>query len=361
MKIASATKIGRKWVRYLIYGGLGLFLVVVAVILFVVWYTPPPLQVDVGGSAADLGAAYGRSLRLPMRLVTRFYVEGILCQNNPTLIQSRRATALEATANWPKPYAEELKAAASASGIPLGALAYGNCFLDLGNSRAGCRSVVITQADLFLHAHNLDWDNLGGFGRWTTCIIRRRPTDGRFQTVAVGFPGLIGALDIINEKGLALSFNQLGFGKGGTNEPVFVMLRRIAETCASMDQARSELFSAPAGMPFIITVSDAEAGQGSVFERTNDIVTERAAKEGWVAACNAAQGTAFGKTRLDEILAGEQITDAAGLRHVLASPGVLMESNIYCVIFDFRRNRLIVASGDIPAARGRFEEYRLFQ
>jgi hypothetical protein len=93
--------------------------------------------------------------------------------------------------------------------------------------------------NLLFHAHNLDWDNLGWFGRWVTCIVRRNPSDGRFATVSFGFPGMIGALDIINEKGLALSFIQLGWGNGGTNEPVFIMLRRIAETCDSIDAART--------------------------------------------------------------------------------------------------------------------------
>ena len=56
-------------------------------------------------------------------------------------------------------------------------LAYGNCFLDLGNAKAGCRSLVVVTNNVFLHAHNLDWDNLGGLGRWSTCFIRR----SRFQ------------------------------------------------------------------------------------------------------------------------------------------------------------------------------------
>ena len=52
---------------------------------------------------------------------------------------------------------------------------------------------------------------------------------------------MVGAPDIINEKGLALPFNQLGFGKGSGSEPVFIMLRRIAETCSSLDAARKQI------------------------------------------------------------------------------------------------------------------------
>ena len=248
---------------------------------------------------------------------------------------------------------------AIAAGLDQGALAYGNCFLDLGNAKAGCRSLVVATNNLFLHGHNLDWDNLGGLGRWTTCIIRRNPSDGRFRTVAIGFPGMVGALDIINEKGLALSFNQLGFGKGTVSEPVFIMMRRIAETCSSLEAARKEIVQAAQGMPFIITGSDASSGQASIFERLRDNVVERQAR-GWVAGCNMAQGTVFGGTRLDQIVGSSQITGVADVYKVLSNPNVMMGSNIYSVVFDFRKNRLLIASGEVPAAAGQFRHYPLF-
>jgi hypothetical protein len=212
-----------------------------------------------------------------------------------------------------------------------------------------------------LHAHNLDWDNLGGFGRWTTCIVRRNPSDGRLATVSIGFPGLVGALDIINEKGLALSFNQLGWGKGGTNEPVLVMVRRIAETCVSLQAARTNIFNAPSGMPFIITVSDANAAEASVFERVGGRISERPSRGGFVAACNAAQGATFGSSRLDQILIKEGANDLSEIRRVLGNPEVLMGCNIYSVVFDFKNDRLWLASGEMPAAKGQYREYSLFR
>jgi Acyl-coenzyme A:6-aminopenicillanic acid acyl-transferase len=350
-----------RWTRRLVYLLVMGLLLGSATLLFLVWFKPPPMDITIAGSSVDLGSGYGRSLRIPMRLVTRFYLDSIICQGDKALIQSSRAAALRSLANWPEPYRNELTAMAGATRIPVSALAFGNCFLDLGKVRAGCRSVVVAQTNLFLHAHNLDWDNLGGFGRWTTCIVRRTPTDGRFRTVSVGFPGLIGALDIINEKGLGLSFNQLGFGKGGTNEPVFIMLRRIAETSASLDAARAVILNAPPGMPFIITVSDARARVATIFERVGDRVIERPADKGWVAGCNAAQGTTFGATRLDQIMARNRVTDLDALRRVMADPEVLMGCNIYSVIFDFDHDRLWIASGEVPAAKGKYREYPLFR
>jgi hypothetical protein len=295
-----------------------------------------------------------------MKLLVRVYLDRIVCQNDRKLIASRRATALKCLTNWPPAYSQELYSVATASGVDSSALAYANSFLDLGQAQAACRSVVISSNNLFLHAHNLDWDNLGGLGRWTTCIVRRHPADGRFATVAVGFPGLIGALDIINEKGLALSFNQLGVGRGQVAEPIFVFMRRVAETCVSLDQARVEIGRVQPGMPFIITVSDAAAGTGAVFERTRTEISERPLTNGWVAACNVAQGTKTGLTRLDRILTSAPVSETDELRQVLGHPEVLMGCNIYSVIFDFRRNQLLIASGSIPAAVEPFRRFPLF-
>ena len=347
--------------RRSVYAALLVCVLLAICVAGLIGYRPSPIQVAISGDSRALGASYGRKLRTPMRLVTRFYLDRIVCRGSFRLIEGSRAAALRTLTNWPAPYRDELDATAAAAQVPVSALAFGNSFLDLGGARVGCRSVVLSHSNTVFHAHNLDWDNLGGFGRWVTCLVRRNPNDGRFATVSVGFPGMLGALDIINEKGLALSFNQLGWGNGGTNEPVLIMLRRIAETCDSLEAARTNLVHAPDGMPFIITVSDGRVGQGSVFERVHGTVTERQLQGGFVAACNAAQGTTTGTTKLDQALSRSATSDSSALRQVLANPEVLLECNLYSVIFDFRHNRLWLASGQVPAARGQYRDYPLFE
>lgn len=118
---------------------------------------------------------------------------------------------------------------------------------------------------------------------------------------------------------------------------------------------------APAGMAFIITVSDARSGTASVFERVNNRVRERPLQRDFVAACNTAQGTNFGTTRLDQLLAKSGAIDLSAVQRVLAAPEVLMECNIYSVIFDFRHNRFWLASGEIPAAKCGYREFQLFK
>jgi hypothetical protein len=237
---------------------------------------------------------------------------------------------------------------------------YANAFMDMGNASVGCRTLVTCHGKSLLHGHNLDWENIAGLARWTTTITRRNPNDGRWRTVSVGFPGLIGAVDIINEKGIALSFNQLGFGKGSCKEPVFIMMRRIAETCDSFAPAREIIFNSSAGMPFIITLSDAKTGQAAIYERKTMAISERLLGNGWVAAANAAQGKMVGKSSLDLVVMKSNLTTWNEVRQVLSHENVMMESNLYCVIFDYSTNRFYLASGQIPAAVGDFREFELF-
>ena len=66
-------------------------------------------------------------------------------------------------------------------------------------------------------------------------------------------------------------------------------------------------------MPFIITVSDARAGTGGVFERVHGQITERPLRGGFVAACNTVQGTNFGATKLDQMLTRTGTNDLSGV------------------------------------------------
>jgi hypothetical protein len=46
--------------------------------------------------------------------------------------------------------------------------------------------------------------------------------------------------------------------------------------------------------------------------------------------------------------------------HNQVSTETLMECNIYSLSFDYHHNRLWLASGEVPAAKGNYREYPLF-
>ncbi len=352
-----------KFKRKLIYFVmLTIFAVPVFFILLFLFYTPKPSEIILAGGSEKMGMQFGKINGFETKLVLNFYLKKIICQDRDNLYNLRKKRALERFAFIPSDYQEELNGMSKVSGIELGSLAYGNAFLDMGNYSGGCRSVIVSNRQNFLHSHNLDWDNIGGFASWTISIIRRNPSDGRFRTVSISFPGMIGSLDIISEKGLALSFNQLGSGNGNYTEPVFIMMRRICENSNSFNEARESILKAPEGMPFIITLSDAQTGKASIFERIkkDPEIFERKMKDACIGAMNLAQANNSTITILDQEISNHIPADLERLKEILSDKKIMMGSNIYSVIFDFRNNCFYLASGRIPAASGTFRKYTMF-
>lgn len=322
---------------------------------------PRPLLARLHGTPTEMGTQLGRQYRLLTKLLCRVYIKGFICRNDEALMKTRCDKAL---ALWPcleARYQEEFTALSAAAGVDCGLLLLGNSFIDLGFSAYGCRAVVSTQGDRLLHAHNLDWDSIGGLANWGITVVRRQPVDGRLRTVAVGLPGMVGALDIANEKGVCLSLNQITYGTGEQTEPIFIRLRRIAETCADFATARAEILRMSPGTPFILTLSSATEKQSAVFEPLGKVVMERGPEQGLLAADNVTWGKSFHQSHIDQAVRRHTITDVAAMQAALRDQEVLLACNIYSVIFDFTRNRLYLASGHTPAAAGPYREYPLFE
>ena len=343
--------------RYLLYAAF-----LVALLCFRLWDGPRPQQVHLAGSPEAMGTQFGQATRLRVKLLCRVYVRGFVCRNQPELYASRGQAAMGLWPHIGAPYQRELVALASAAGVDREAVLLGNSFVDLGFSAVGCRAVAALTPRGMLHGHNLDWDSVGGLANWSITLIRRDPDDGRYRTVAVGLPGLVGALDIANEHGLCLSVNQISCGNGHAAEPALILVRRVAETCRTYAAARREILAAAADMPFALTVSSAREGLSGVFEPGRQTVTERPAAAGRSWADNATWGAADDGARsaLGQVACTARLHTADDLQAVLRHPQVLLACNIYSVIFDAAGNRLYLASGSTPAAPRAYRVYELF-
>lgn len=335
-----------------------------AVLLLIVGWClfpgPRPRQATLAGTPSEMGEAFGRGHRLFTRLLCRLYIKGFICGNDAGVVKERREKALTL---WPclqSAYQEELMGLSRGAGVDHGLLLLGNSFIDLGFSASGCRAIVSTQGPELLHAHNLDWDSVGGLANWGITIVRRAPTDGRLRTVSIALPGMVGALDIINERGVALSLNQISYGSGEKTEPVFIRMRRIAEQCADYAAAKAEIEKIPPTTPFILTLSSARERRGGVFEPVGGRITERPPENALVCADNVTWGKAFRQSEVDRGVRRHKVADIAGMQAALRDKDVLLACNIYSVIFDFAGNRLLLASGKTPAAAGTYREYTLF-
>jgi hypothetical protein len=117
--------------------------------------------------------------------------------------------------------------------------------------------------------------------------------------------------------------------------------------------------TSPQGMPFIVTLSSAQERKGGVFERAKDHEPERPLAARWVSAMNNAQGEDHNST-LDRLGRKAVPRSFADLKSVLAHDDIMASSNIYSIVFDYSNNRMLLASGKIPAAVQEFRQSKLF-
>ena len=325
--------------------------------------TPSPAIINLAGTPEEMGRIHGNAFKYSLKALEKIYIKLIICGNSSDRLNDYCAKAKEIFARINPRWTQEIKAVAAASGTDPEALMLGNTFLDIGISSAGCRMLIVFDETMLLHAHNLDWDNLGGIGNYLITIFRTEGGKDRFSTVHIGFPGMIGALDIINEKGIALSFNQVGFARDKCEMPVFIKMREIAEKCATFEEARKAIMTMPQGMPFCIGLSDARTGQAAIFERDGKTdIKRRNANDGILTADNSLWYGVKMQARciLDDTARKVDPDKVEDLKTILRHKSVMLSCNIYSVIFDYKHNKLYLASGKIPAAEGRYREFELF-
>ena len=327
-----------------------------------------PTELELPANSYESGRLHGEKRSFAITLLCNIYLKRIVCMNSPGILDKQKEKAEKLFSVIDKRWTDEARGIADGSGVDKDIIMLANSFLDIGGNAIGCREMVLVTGDKngqnkrLLHAHNLDWNNLGGVGNFLVTIFRTDGGDGRYDTVRIGFPGLIGALTIINEKGISLGFNQLGHSQGESRMPVFIEMRDIAETCADFADAEKMIMDMPEGMPFCIVLSDAKSCRAAVFERLTDgIVRKREIKDNLLTADNCAwcgYNISDAPVRREALRIRKNGKSGVDLvKTVLRDNQVLLDCNIYSVIFDYKNNIFYLASGKIPAAK---EEYRKF-
>ena len=321
---------------------------------------PRPHELILSADPETRGREHGEKFRWQIMFLDKLYIRYFASKEKFPFYLERAADVFrKIDPRW----SEELKGMAESSGVNLKTLMLGNSFLDMGLNASGCRQIIVNGKEGLLHSHNLDWDNLGGIGNYLVTIFRSRPQPGRYRTVHLGFPGMIGVLDIINEHGIALSFDQVGISNGKTELPVFIAMRDIAETCDTFEKAENYIQNMPRGMPFCLGLSDAKKGTMAVFEREfNDSkVLKRLPLNGILTADNTVWGTKNTKDHTVDLITREKNPQTPSeIQNLLRHPKIMLGCNIYSLIFDYRNNCFYLASGSVPAAEGVFRKFPLF-
>lgn len=321
----------------------------------------------------EMGKTHGEEFKYSVQILCTIYIEKLICKNDEKLISEYCDDAEKMFEGIDSRWNNEISGLSEASGVDKRILKLGNTFLDLGLYKAGCRQVTAfdNKTKRLMHAHNMDWDNLGGVGNLMVTVFRTKAGEGRLATVHIAFPGMTGALTVINEKGISLGFNQTGVSNGDCQGlPVFLKLRDIAENCSTFEEAEKEVSEMPKGMPFSIMVSDAKSLRTAVFERGRDnVIRKREPSYGIITSDNISWcGTDMKTCTVNNLSHEEGIfkIDKPGkplekLQNVLRNDKVLLGCNIYSVIFDYKNNSFYLASGNIPAASGEYMKHKLFE
>lgn len=323
------------------------------------WAGPAPLEINLSGNAERMGADFAKAAPMRLNWLAQNYLRDVICRGNERFFEQCLDRTAPLRPLLSEAHRAELNGFAEAADLRPETALLANAFLDMGLYTGGCRSVVYaTDTDLY-HAHNMDWDGMAGAANWVVSIVRRTPDDGRFRTVSVTTVGLLGALDVINKHGVALSVNQSPASADEPVEPTFLRIRRIAEQCRTFHEARRALLAGPSKIPFHITLSSASEQLAAVFESGEEFV-ERPMRSGIVGADNAHWGKQSSTCPTERVAAEVSVETADDVKEILRHEDVLMSCNIYSVIFDYAANRLHLASGRTPAAPNDYREFVLF-
>lgn len=195
------------------------------------------------------------------------------------------------TPQFPADHLAELEALTKKANIDFDLAVVGNTFADI-KKFGGCSTLIVeadrstTRAPLF--GRNLDYPTLGFLQDYSLVTVYR--PKGKHAFASIGFPGFVGCLSGINDKGLALAV--LEVYASNDNSPTFdpkgvpyaLCYRRILEECATVEEAEKLLRSLKRTTRNNLAICDAKGG--AVFEITPASLVVRRSQDGFCPCTN---------------------------------------------------------------------------
>jgi hypothetical protein len=178
----------------------------------------------------------------------------------------------------------ELESIARASAVERGRVVLGNTLFDVKKFLA-CSALGVepgrSSTGAPILGRNLDYPP-AGYAHEYSLVTVYRPA-GRKAFASVGFPGLVGVLSGMNEDGLALGVLEVfqapwfvrRLNLGGT--PYAACLRRLLETCSTIDEAKARLGRMKRTTIFNLAIADRQ--RVAALEVTPHQVRERRAAD----------------------------------------------------------------------------------
>ncbi|MBM4041387.1 MAG: hypothetical protein FJ290_23035 [Planctomycetes bacterium] len=335
--------------------------------------------VSVEGTPEEMGTAYGKLLGPTIRRVLNdLLLKGIGAE--PEALKNLLAGSRTMEKFQPQEYLDELKAVAAAADVPCEQLAllqyYGDvrrCTRGAGNAMF-CTSFAIlpplTKERVCLVGRNFDYYDHGA-GAYASILAYYRPK-GRIPFVTVTWAGVINGWTLLNEKGIAVSFNIVAGSRSETLEAVSTcfLLRHVAERAGSVEQGIELVTKASRSCGTNMLVVQGNPPDAALIEFDHARLVVRRPADGFVGATNnfmalyqegnppASEYRGRIGVARDLALAGKGELDFSA--NIAGSDGVPINGmNLHSATLDATNRRLRVAMGTIPACELPSHAFRL--
>jgi len=310
------------------------------------------------GSDADIGRAHGELLRGPIRKLLPDYLERVL--GSPDARREAARKAMDWEPRLPEGARREMQALADVSGAAYEDVVLANTFLDLAPVGA-CSTFVVVPVRAAgggaLFGRTLDFPGFGVAERYDLLFHFKRAN--RHSYVAVGWPGLAGALSGINAHGIAIALNLTPDGaRDPSGMPATFIVRQVLEEAEGLDQAIEILSNAHFASSVNLTLADGK-GRAVVAEASPLMVRYRYPEAQLLFATNGFVGLGWPNRRVDAAFQRLQSTtptlpvriSLADVKTVLS--GVAQgERTLQAMIFEPAALRLHLSMASLPATDG---------
>jgi isopenicillin-N N-acyltransferase-like protein len=187
--------------------------------------------------------------------------------------------------NFPTTHRAEFAAAMKTAKVNRELLILANTAFDVVSAFA-CSTLVVdpqrseTGAPIF--GRNLDFPRYRNLHEMTHVTVYQ--AKGKRAFASVGLPGVFGVISGMNDAGLCVAVNEVLLAKDASAKfnplgtPKLMLLRRVLEECATIDEAEKLLAAAPRTGMMAVTLCD--KNEGAVLEITTKSVIRRRAEEG---------------------------------------------------------------------------------
>ena len=326
----------------------------------------------VTGSPYEMGYAQGRLLKAWVRQGSLGYIEGLKRIARLDYDQMTEH-ARKVKVHIPPELLDEIRGISDGSGVDFDRLLVLHTFLEYSQLQACSSYAVFGDAALdgrVIHGYNLEFNGFAVAHKYVV-LVYRQPDSGN-ASVSVTWPGFVGTLAAMNDKGLSASLLNVCAWKEQTTRsglPYAFLVRELAEKCSSLEEAKDYLRGAERTMGNNILICQAAPPMAAVAEFTAKEIVFREAEDCAVAATNHYRKlsfldsgeSSFRCSRYDRImeLVGENYGRIDDTMNFLKDKKVYQSFAIYSVLFYPDRNELSLAAGAYPAPEGTYRRFRI--